>query len=751
MSKLVKEIIGAVLIVVGVLTGNLALVIEGSLILGSALLTPGIKQQAKQAEVASLQLGEVPRQGIFGTVLVGGSLNDAIDYDGKYGTDWEVLPITLADHYCEALLGFYVNDTYVAYTGDGLVPGYNGKLSVIFHHGTESQAASATLMAHGDWSANDRLVGLCWVEVGYKADASDEKNPTWPSGRPRFRWLVKGKRCYQPRKDSTVAGGSGTHRWNDPSTWEWTDNLSDCRYNWARGIYACDRIGQPEMLLVGRGLSAIEAPPENVAWRANLCDEDVPLAAGGTEKRYRFNGLIKADETYLTTEERFAAACGGVIAQPEGSVEVDPGYAVTTTFEFTDDDVIIAVKATSVPFRSVADNKYINTVIPRYVEPNQQWADHAAPIRRNYLDVIADGGPREATLSLGDVISGPTAQRIAEIARRQGREGNTFTRTLGPRFAGVRAGDWGIYTSARHTKGVPMVVRVEAHQRDQKWQMTLSLRRISGADYDWDTSLEIAEGAVATTNPVPTYGAAPDVSEWAITGAALTGSNGEVIPAITVEGEATDPYASLILVEYRQRTALLNEDGSAVISTEDGKIILAEGDPPAWTTETHLPAGATSYVLRSVAAGGVYEVGISYLVRGTYSDPLVLGPVQAGSLAVARASYEIVGYNGPIYLSSDATNIYVAAFDAGLDDGRRMSFPAATIAGLANSTKYGAFWNLTSLAYEAEASPGLTRKLSTNFVFLGWQTTSDGSGTYPPPTTLPPGYGGDGPRELLLA
>jgi hypothetical protein len=49
----------------------------------------------------------------------------------------------------------------------------------------------------------------------------------------------------RPALDSTVAGGSGSHRWNDPSTWEWSDNPAVCRYNWVRGIYANDDVTDP--------------------------------------------------------------------------------------------------------------------------------------------------------------------------------------------------------------------------------------------------------------------------------------------------------------------------------------------------------------------------------------------------------------------------------------------------------------------------------------------------------------------------
>ena len=126
------------------------------------------------------------------------------------------------------------------------------------------------------WTANDRGRGVAKVVVSYKVDKATAKHPVWSSGLPNFTWIVKGARCYIARKDDTV-GGAGPHRWADGSTREWSENPIDCRYTWVRGLYAGDKVDQPNMLLLGRGLSTVEAPPENTFAPGNVCDEPVPL------------------------------------------------------------------------------------------------------------------------------------------------------------------------------------------------------------------------------------------------------------------------------------------------------------------------------------------------------------------------------------------------------------------------------------------------------------------------------------------
>jgi hypothetical protein len=502
MAKVVKGIAAVGLIVAGALTGNVGLILAGASI-GASLFVGAPKGTARQASSTSLQLGEQPRQAMFGLGSIGGTLLDGFNFGGKYGTDWEVLAIALADHLCDALVGFYVGDAYVTFAGNGQVTGYNGKLIVTWYQGTAAQAADPTLVAQGGWSTADTLAGVCYVVVQYKADADNEKHPTWPSGRPQFSWIVRGKRCYDPRQDSTVAGGSGAHRWSDPSTWQWTDNLAICRYNWVRGVYACDRVGQPDQLLVGRGLSEAEAPPARVAMAANLCAEPVAKADGGTEPRYAVSALIGADEVFADVEAKFAAACGGVIVQPEGSIEVEPGHAKAPVAYITDADLIAGKPVTFSSYRSEADEEWCNTVVPKYIEPTQKWQDHAAPIRRVVADLVADGGPREKPLDLAYVTSSGQAQRCGEIARRMGRLWRTATPTLGPRFCELEEGDWIVWTSARRTKGLPVTFRIEAYSSDASWQTGMQLREISADVFAWSAGDEAADGAVASQQVAP--------------------------------------------------------------------------------------------------------------------------------------------------------------------------------------------------------------------------------------------------------
>jgi len=610
MSKVIGAIVGSVLLAGATLlsggTLTAALIAGGLSLLGSAitaLAQPGAGP--RQAAETTLQLGESPRQALFGEAATAGSLLDAFNYGGDNGTDWEVLLIALADHECDSLRGFYVGDEYHVFGGNGAVSGFNSQLVVHFLPGTEAQAWPSFVTTYGPgWTADDNCAGVACIAVAYKADQPEQENPVWTSGRPNFLWVLRGMKCYQARKDSTVPGGSGSHRWNDPSTWEWTHNAIECRYQFQRGIYALNRIDDPDQLLLGRGLSAVEAPPERSIAPAVVCAEAVDLKAGGTEPRYSFNGLIGADEDFQTAEDYFAAATGGVILQTEGTVEVEPGQAKSVAAEIVDTDLLSLAPVKYEEFRGEADPEWVNTVFPGYVAPDQKYKMHTAPTRRVYADVIADRGPRNATPKIKHVTSNTQAQRIGEILRRMGRLTATATIPLGPRFAHLEEGDWIGWTSARHFGGGRKVWRIESIERDARWRSTLTLREISAAVFSWDADTdELTDTSEANQQTVPGVVNAPGEAAWSVTGG-LSGGQ----PALLITGAIDNAYADTIRFEYRESGAT-----TWIAAGEHGRDL-------------------TDKVISGLDAATAYDVSIRYIIL-TPTDRRIIGPATTGTPA----------------------------------------------------------------------------------------------------------------------
>lgn len=643
MSKVIGFIVGAALVIVGIATGNPALIIQGSamIVTQAVVLLTMPKAPARQASEMVLQLGEQPRSLLFGETFTAGSLVDGFNYGGKYGTDWECLLIRLADHKCEGLTGFWVNDEYVEYRGNGNYEEFDDHhFELYFRSDTSTQPLPDVLLDHAPgWTALDVGKSGCDVLVCYYYDTPDAKHPAWPGGRPRFGFVVKGKKCYDPRLDDTVPGGAGTHRWDDPDTWAFTSNPAVCRYNWVRGIYAEDDVLQPGKLLIGRGLTAAEAPPENIFAAANLCDEVID-----GEARYSVAGPIYASQEFLEVEEMFALATGGTIITREGSVELEPGASKSVVASFTDDDLVSGAQVVwNEGVLSQASGEWINTVVARYVEPLQKWADHAAPVMRDTDDIIADGKPRETSITLRLVRWVKQAQRVAEIYRRLGRYWGRASVTLGPRFCEIEDGDWIQWTSARRFGGATKTFRVEAYSINEKWQNSLTLREIH-ADVFGTAVLPDDQSEPFTPTPPPPDIGAPDPANWTLTAITLD-SAGASVPALHIEGDNTDdPYAEAIIFEYWQDDGVIDP--------------VANPDDPAWIMEgSHAPT-TTQVDITSVIGGATYYAAVTYIVDGETGDRLVLGPVTLSDYAPS-AFLQLEDSFTPLHVEDDTTLFYL--------------------------------------------------------------------------------------------
>jgi len=139
-----------------------------------------------------------------------------------------------------------------------------GQCFVRFYQGTFDQTADPALIAYanpvGRWTSAHRGAGLCYAIV---TTITDVDNLT---SVPSLMFEVRGAPLYDPRKDSSV-GGFGSHRWNDQSTWEFSNNNAVMMYNLERGLY----VGTEK--IVGRGVAASRLPLSEWFTAMNICDE----------------------------------------------------------------------------------------------------------------------------------------------------------------------------------------------------------------------------------------------------------------------------------------------------------------------------------------------------------------------------------------------------------------------------------------------------------------------------------------------
>ncbi len=559
---------------IGTVVGR-ALLQVGLSLAFNALFAPKRQSVAqRQASVLELSLGEVAREAIFGRDATGGSLAN-IWNDGA-NNEYETFVAILADHECDALEGYDVGDKSYTFTANGLQghADFASSLWIEFRKGALTDVAPSYIttqgVAAGEWTSGELadgfLRGLCYVVVRYK-----QNDTAWKGGRPQFRWRLRGLKCYDPRKDSTVAGGSGSHRWGTPSTYEWTDNAAICRANFMWGVW--NHASDPPQLVVGPGKSFDEEPVDFVIADANLCDETVALKGGGSEKRYRVGAVVAADETWIDVEESFAAAMGGQLVERSGAIGVDPGHAKTPSATFTDDDLIVGKE---IRYQAkLSRDEMCNTVIARYADPAHLYEETSAPIRRSLEDIATDGQPYEETLNLIFVRSGTQAQRIAEIHRRKKRLQAVAAVTLGPRFMLLEDADWITWTSNRRFGGDSVNFEINGVAIDEAGFTTLALKQINASVFAWNAATDELD----PTNPVYLPpGALPDAELEDVAVEPTTRVDGsQQIPAILVTWTPPgDASIKSVLIQWRkQGSSLVSSNTTADVAS--GEYVIDAG------------------------------------------------------------------------------------------------------------------------------------------------------------------------------
>lgn len=201
------------------------------------------------------------------------------------------------------------------------------------------------------WSSAHKLSGI--AAVGWSLIWS-KKGKRFAGGQiPPLGKVPQGVKVYDPRLDSTVAGGSGSHRIDDETTWAYSRNpaLHALAYSYGRKTN-----GKPVFGVRLFDASAIDIAAV-IAW-ANVCDAN-GWTVNGTiyEPGDKWNNLKKI--------------CEAGAAQPvPGSVlGFDYQAPRTSLYTVTKDDLAGPVRSSL--GRGWKNRK--NVLVPRYRSASHQW------------------------------------------------------------------------------------------------------------------------------------------------------------------------------------------------------------------------------------------------------------------------------------------------------------------------------------------------------------------------------------------
>jgi hypothetical protein len=411
-----------------VIVGATALLIGGTILLGK-LFAP--KKTATNANTLSQNTDpNAFRIMVLGQFAAG---ND-VRYWEVYGAAGYDEVIAAATHKITSFGDFYIEGAKVSFSGatatgitnsDGTTATtYSGQLKKYNSTVGVSGASpfSVPVGAGSLWTTNCSMTGLASYLLRWTYDQN--KLPSIPS---RTVQIIKGSPVYDPRKDSTN-GGSGSHRANDNTTWEYTPTDSNgieigrnnalqmLRY--LLGWYIT--VSGVATLVDGWGIDPNDIDFSSFITAANVCE---------TEGYYTDCALSTGD-SHNSNTSLIANGAQGVLLDTGGLWSYHPATNDTASIAvaFIDDDIIGPV--TWQPKDTIANlyNQYGGNFIDTSATSVYQAAPYPYVTDSSY--VTADGTAKYQTLDFANVTSPSLAQKLARIALNRNRLTGVFTGTF---------------------------------------------------------------------------------------------------------------------------------------------------------------------------------------------------------------------------------------------------------------------------------------------------------------------------------
>lgn len=356
-------------------------------------------------------------------------------------------------------------------------------LWVKFYDGTQSSADPYLVSKFGgdaDRPYHSSMVGFgcpyAIVTARYNTDLF--------SSSPSYVFETGSIRFYDIRKDSTN-GGSGSHRWGTPSTWEPSFNPVVIIYNIIRGL----RWNGDVWFYGGQNLPAFRLPSSSWISAANECDRLVSLGNGSLEPAFRAGYEISGDEKPIDAIKKLAKACNARIAEVGGIFKILVGSPGSAVYAFTDDNIIITEGQSYTPF--VTLDQTVNSLEATYPEPLEIWATKDAPALYYTTYQAADDNRQLAeTVSLETVPFPLQVQRLMRAMLNEERRFRSHRFFLPPEAYALEPNDVVSYTSERNGYASKkfLVTQIEGQQSCNQF---IYLQEIDPSDYDWSSSFEL--------------------------------------------------------------------------------------------------------------------------------------------------------------------------------------------------------------------------------------------------------------------
>ena len=619
----------------GVSAATLTLVSLGAGV-AATLLTP--KPKIPTSQLSRLNVGldpSTPRKVVFGTT----AMPLDIRYHESSGTDQEYVDyiVAVAAHKVTSIDEIWFEEKQAWTASGGVTATYSGYLTVTTR--TEGTSGNYISINGGaKWGSSRRMTGCAYLHLRIKRTGNSKKaeSPLVGGLPSRVTVIGNGALLYDPRRDSTVAGGSGSHRATDQSTWgvytdaDDTDNPALQLLWWLLGWEINGKLS------VGSGVPYTRIDMPSFITAANICDENVTLAIGGTQKRYRTSGTASDADSRMEIIDTFLMSMNGTIRDNGGKLKLTVMKNDLAEYVLQLDETSMLGDFDWQQTGSLTEN--YNVARGRFIDPSNNSLYQMV----DYPEVgfaSPDGIERVLSVDLAYVEDGRRAQRIAKQILQRNQYRGVLSTVFNAKALGCQVGDI-IQLSITALGFSNKPFRVISQEIRFDGQVPMALLEENAAIYAWDAD-----------DSAPVTATAPTIYD-PLNNPLILGIN----EATVVSGYLTNEAITLAA----------DASGNVIsFATATGTFKIFEGTVDVTATSTFALTASSGITATINAATGVYSVTAmsastgSVTFTGTYNGTTITKILSVAKSQEGASGSGAASISG--YLTKEAVQLFAYA------------------------------------------------------------------------------------------
>ena len=492
---------------------------------------------------------------IYGTRKVGGN----VVFMETSGADNEFLYLimVLSEGEIDDVSTIYVNDNAVTWSGDlsdgtsrtvntgdsNYYKDSTSLITVIPHYGLDSQTYDTTIGGLTSWTSNHRLRGLAYLAFKF----------TWNQDTfgsiPTIHAIVKGKKIYNPNLDGSITGGSGSHRVDTTTTWEYSDNPVYQLLDYLRNTR------------FGMGIANSYFDSNFADWQTagDVCDVNITPYSGADQiDLMDSHAVLDTSRKAIDNVKEIIKGCRGILNFTYGNYKILVETTGSASITLTEDNIIGGITVAS-----KNKNSRYNRVLVNFINPDKNYQSDEVqfPPIDDSAETSADQHATMKTADGGLLLEGrfdfPTitnpyqAREMAEIILRRSRSSLDVVIKADGNAMELAIGDIVNVTHATPSFSAK-AFRVQGLVLNADMSVSLTLSEHQDSYYSFGTQI-VAATIPDTTLPNPFSVTAP--ASLTLTDELIIYSEGIVLTRLNiVVGASTDKFAQYYQVEAKLST-----------------------------------------------------------------------------------------------------------------------------------------------------------------------------------------------------